>query len=42
MVQAVDLFREVKMESQDVGSLPLVAPASSEPRGMQLRTEAVG
>lgn len=42
VAQAVDLFREVKTESQDVGSLLLVAPTSSEPRGMELRTEAVG
>lgn len=38
VAQAVGLFREEKMELQDIGSLHLVAPASLEPRGTQSRT----
>lgn len=42
MTRGVDLFREEKMELQDLGSLHWVAPASLEPRGAQLRTGSCG
>lgn len=37
--QVVDLCREEKTELQEVGSLQLVAPASVEPRRVELRLE---